>query len=61
VLERDDDADLLLVALAVFAEPAARVQLEALDERRLVGAIDAAPQVREVLEGLLARSAGRRG
>jgi hypothetical protein len=33
VLERDDEADLLLVALAVLLEPARRVQVEALHER----------------------------
>ncbi len=34
VLERDDEPDLLLVALRVLLEPAARVEVEALDERR---------------------------
>ena len=32
VLERDDQADLLLVALRVLLEPAARVEVEPLDE-----------------------------
>ena len=54
-------ADLLLVALAVLAEAAGRVEVEALDQRRLVGAVDAAAQVGEVLERLAARSAGRTG
>ena len=54
VLERDDQADLLLVALGVLLEPARRIEVEALDQRGLIGAVDAAAQVREVLEGLAA-------
>ena len=55
VLEGDDERDLLLVALAVLLEPARRVEVEALDQRGLVGPVDAAPQVGEVLEVLGAR------
>ena len=61
VLERDDEADLLLVALRVLPEPARWVDVEALDERRLVGLVDAAPQVREVARASDRRSGGRRG
>jgi hypothetical protein len=43
VLERDDQADLLLVALGVLLELARRVEIEALDQRGLVGGVDAAP------------------
>ena len=54
MLERDDEADLLLVALRVLLELARRVDLEALDERCLVRRVDAAPQVGEVAQGLAA-------
>ena len=57
VLERDDEADLLLVALRVLLELARRVDLEALDERRLVGRVDAAAQVGEVAQRLAAGQA----
>ena len=48
MLERDDQADLLLVALRVLLEPAARVEVEALDQRGDIGAIDPATEVAEV-------------
>ncbi len=54
VLQRRDQADLLLVALRVFAESAARVEVEALDQLSLVGAIDSAAEIAEVLERLAA-------
>ena len=54
VLERDDEADLLLVALRVLLEPAGRIEVEALDQGVPVGAIDAAAKVAEVLDGLAA-------
>ena len=54
VLERDDQADLLLVALRVLLEPAARVEVEALDELGHVAGIDATAQVGEVLDGVAA-------
>ena len=50
VLEGDDEPDLLLVALRVLLELARRVEVEALDQRRLVGRVDAAAQVGEVLD-----------
>ena len=52
VLERDDEADLLLVALGVLLVAPRRVEVEPLDERRLVGRVDAAAQVGEVLDRL---------
>ena len=52
VLEGDDQPDLLLVALGVLLEPPRRVEIEALDQRGLVGRVDAAAQVGEVLDGL---------
>ena len=52
VLQRRDQPDLLLVALRVLAEAPARVQVEALDQLGLVGAIHAATQVAEVFERL---------
>ena len=54
VLEGDDQADLLLVALRVLAELARRIDLEPLDQLLLVGAVDAAAQVGEVVERLAA-------
>ena len=48
VLQRDDQPDLLLVALAVLAEPPARVEVEAIDQPVDVGPVHAAAQVREV-------------
>ena len=45
VLEGDDHPDLLLVALAVLPEAPADIQLEAVDQRRLVRGIDAATKV----------------
>ena len=54
MLERDDQADLLLVALRVLPELPARVEVEALDELCLVGRVDAAAEVREVLDRLAA-------
>ena len=54
VLERDDQADLLLVALRVLLELAARVDVEARDQLGLVGRIDAAAQVGEVFDRLAA-------
>ncbi len=54
VLEGDDQADLLLVALRVLLELAARVEIEAIDELLLVGRVDAAAEVREVLDRLAA-------
>ena len=54
MLERGNQADLLLVALRVLAEAPARVQVEALDEFGLVAAIHAAPEVAEVFQRLLA-------
>ena len=50
-----DEPDLLLVALRVLAEAAARVEVEALDELVDVGLVDAAAQVREVADRLGAR------
>ena len=55
VLERDDEPDLLLVALRVLLELARCVEVEALDQRGLVGGVDAAAQVGEVLDRLAAR------
>ncbi len=55
VLERDDQPDLLLVALRVLLEPAARVEVERLDQLRDVGLVHAAAQVPEVGDGLRAR------
>ena len=52
VLERDDQPDFLLVALRVLAKFATRVDVEAGDQVALVGAVDATPQVGEVLERL---------
>ena len=49
MLEGDDQADLLLVALAVLAEALRRIEVEPLDERRLVGGIDPVAQAREVV------------
>ena len=48
------EPDLLLVALAVLAEPAARVEVEHVDQPRDVVPVDAAAQVPEVLDGLRA-------
>ena len=55
MLERGDQCDLLLVALRVLPELPARVEVEAFDEVALVGPIDPAAQVPEVLDGLGAR------
>ena len=52
VLECDDQPHLLLVALRVLLEAARRVEVEAGDEVGLVERVDAATQVREVLDGL---------
>ncbi len=52
VLERDHQADLLLVPLRVLPEAPLRINVEALDQRRLEGLVDPAPQVSEILEGL---------
>ena len=57
VLERHDKPDLLLVALAVFLELAAWVQIQALDEAVDVGPVHPAPQVAEVGDRLGARQA----
>ena len=57
MLERDDEPDLLLVALRVLLELAARVDVEALDERVAVRPVDAAAQVGEVLDRLAAGQA----
>ena len=54
VLEGDDEADLLLVALGVLAELAGRVQVQAFDQRALVRSVDAAPEVGEVGDRLAA-------
>ncbi len=54
VLERDDQADLLLVALRVLLEPPARVEVERLDQLGDVGLVHAAAQVAEVGDGLRA-------
>ena len=54
VLERDDQPDLLLVALRVLLELPARVEVEARDQIGLVGRVDAAAQVGEVLDRLAA-------
>ena len=54
MLQRDDEPDLLLVALRVLAELAARVDVEAVHELLLVRRIDPAPQVREVVDRLAA-------
>jgi hypothetical protein len=54
VLERRDQADLLLVAFRVLAEAPARVEVETLDQLGLVGPIDTAAQVAEVFERLSA-------
>ena len=54
VLQRGDEAHLLLVALRVFTEAAARVEIEPLDQLGLVSTIHAAAQVAEVLERLSA-------
>ena len=54
VLEGDDQPDLLLVALGQLPELARRVDLEALDQLLLVGTVDAAAQVGEVVERLTA-------
>jgi hypothetical protein len=40
VLQRDHQADLLLVALGVFLEPPVQVHLQPLRQRRLVGGVD---------------------
>ena len=48
VLERDDQPDLLLVALRVLLEPPARVEVERLDQLRDIRLVDAAAQVAEV-------------
>ncbi len=48
MLERHDQPDLLLVALAVLAKLAAGIEIEPLDQALDVGALDAAAQVREV-------------
>ena len=61
VLERDDQPDLLLVALAVLAEAAARVEIERLDQPRDVRPVDAAAQVPEVGRWSGRRSGGRTG
>ena len=50
VLERDDQPDLLLVALRVLLEPPARIEVEPLDQLGDVPGVDAAAQVREVLD-----------
>ena len=55
VLEGDHEPDLLLVALRVLLEAAARVEIEAGDEVGLVARIDAAAEVGEVLDRLTAR------
>ena len=52
VLERDDEPDLLLVALRVLLELPARVDVQPGDEVLLVGPVDPAAQVREVLDRL---------
>ena len=54
MLERDDQPDLLLVALRVLAELARRIDLEARDQARPGTPVDAAAQVGEVLERLAA-------
>src|SRR5262245_27791501 len=54
VLEGDDQADLLLVALRVLLELAAGIEVQALDELLLVRRLDAASEVREVLDRLAA-------
>ena len=55
VLERDDQAHLLLVALGVLPEAAGWVEVEAGDEVGLVARVDAASEVAEVLDRLGAR------
>ena len=57
VLEGDDEADLLLVALRVLLEPPRWVDLEPLDEARLVGPVDAAAEAGEVAQRLAAGQA----
>ena len=54
MLERDHEADLLLVALRVLLELARRIDVEALDQRCLVRAVHAATQTREVAQRLAA-------
>ena len=54
VLKGDHQADLLLVALGVLLELAAGVEIEAIDEVLLVGLVDTAAEVREVLDRLAA-------
>ena len=54
VLQRDDQPDLLLVALRVLPELARRIDVEPLDQGCLVRRVDAATQVGEVLERLAA-------
>src|SRR4051794_19538243 len=54
VLERDDQPDLLLVALGVLLEAAAGVEVERVDELPDVGLVHAAAQVAEVRDGLRA-------
>ena len=61
VLERDDQAHLLLVALRVLLEAPRRIEVEAGDQVGLVERIDAAAEVGEVLDRLRRRSAGRTG
>ena len=58
VHERLDQHHLAFVASRVLAELAAGVELEALDQVLQIGVIDAATQVREVLEDLPARQIG---
>ena len=57
MLERDDEPDLLLVALGVLLEAARWVDAQPFDERGLVGRVHAASQVGEVLDGLTAGQA----
>src|SRR6478735_9038227 len=52
MLERDDEPDLLLVALGVLAELATGIDVEALHQLGLIGGVDVAAQIREILDGL---------
>src|SRR4051812_30865116 len=54
MLQRHDQPDLLLVALAVLAEAPARIEVEHVDEAPDVVAVDPAAQVPEILDRLRA-------
>jgi hypothetical protein len=52
VLERDDQADLLLVALRVLPESARRIDVQPGDQVLLIELVDPAAKVGEVVDGL---------